>query len=170
MSDGLLTASAKLGLLVLPAVTVSDRFCVRAGPPATVPFRVICDVPTGVSAPVLMVRVTLAGLPGNRRHRTGGLERANRARGQSAAGESHGLVERPGRGHLKCDRPRNAGLAVVRLAGRRRGQIEIHHVQGQSEIASGLVGVGADAMQVEQVVADRTGRIHREGGARDRSV
>ncbi len=63
MSDGLLTLIAKLGLPMLPGLTVSERFCVRGGPPATEPLRVICDVPTGVFAPALMVRVTLAGLP-----------------------------------------------------------------------------------------------------------
>ncbi len=48
---------------MLPAITVSDRFWVRVGPPATEPLMEICDVPAGVLAPVLIVSVTVAGLP-----------------------------------------------------------------------------------------------------------
>src|SRR5450755_1242251 len=38
VNDGLLTAIAKLGFPVLPALTVRDRFCVLVGPPATEPL------------------------------------------------------------------------------------------------------------------------------------
>ena len=63
VSDGLLTASVKSGLPALPALMVNDKLCVLVGPPVTEPLMVIGDVPVGVVAPALMVRVTVAGLP-----------------------------------------------------------------------------------------------------------
>ena len=56
-------ASAKSGAPVVPAMTLNDTVWLRVGPALTDPLIVTWEVPMGVVALALIVRVTMAGLP-----------------------------------------------------------------------------------------------------------